>query len=236
MGAHRRSAAVATIALLGAVACVPPRVLPLSGVPTTMHLPTATLPPGHERLVFRWHYHDPDIEAVGDGSARLAAPDSARLDFVADHGMGGGYALLFGDTLVAPSAGVFRRYLPPVPLLWAGVGRLAVPPAVDTVVRLDGDTLRADIGALAAQAATAHGGGDRQPVWRVAFVAGQLVALARLTGGRVREAVTRRPESEGSGGSEVKYDALGGRRTLTLTRVRSEAVSGFDEAIWRRRR
>jgi len=231
----RAGAWAATIALVGAMACVPPRALPLSGMPTTMHLPSATLHPGHERLVYRWRYHDQDVDAMGDGSARLAAPDSARLDFVVDHGMGGGYALLFGDTLVAPATGTFRRYLPPVPLLWAGVGRLAVPPALDTVVRLDGDTLRADIGASAAQAAMARGG-KSGPVWRVAFVAGQLVGLARLTGGRVRELVMRKPETEGSGDGEVRYEALGGRRTLTLTRVRSEAVPGFDAAIWHRRR
>lgn len=223
--------------------CVPPRALPLRGVPTPIALPRATLPPGYERVIFRWRYRDPDIEAVGDGAARVAPPDSARIDFVADHGMGGGYALLLDDTLVAPGAGAFRRYLPPIPLLWASLGRLAVPPAADTVVRLDGDTLRADIGAAAAAAAASEPGRSKGVfVWRVAFVDGRLVALARLSGGRIREMVTRHvapPTSSGVGGvseGDVRYEAAGGRRALTLTRVRSESVPKFDESIWRARR
>src|SRR5919202_761827 len=59
---------------------------------------------------------------------------------------------------------------PPPPLLGAGLGRLAVPAAPDTVARVDGDTVRADIG--------------RTTKFRAAFVGGELVGLERLERGR----------------------------------------------------
>ncbi len=251
----RRWLALVAVLGVGAIAaCVPPKALPLRGTPTGARIPSTELPPGHQKVLFRWRYQDPDIEAVGAGAARVAAPDSVRLDFIADHGMGGGYALLFDDTLVAPgAAGAARRYLPPKPLLWAALGRLAVPPAPDTIVRLDGDTLRADIGSVATLAVDSQGrgtgGSGTGPVWRAAFVDGRLVALARLSGGRVREFVTRKvpvgacrastdPATSGAGddGGVIRYNALTGQRTLMLTRVRCEAASGFDAEIWRARR
>src|SRR5262249_32491394 len=132
-------------------ACVPPRVLPLRGEPTTIALPAAEVPPGHTRTTFNWHYSDPQLELLGEGQARGAAPDSARFDFLGNQGAGASYALLFGDKISAPTASsrALHHYLPPAPLLWAALGRFAVPPARDTLIRLDGDTLRADIGVVA---------------------------------------------------------------------------------------
>ncbi len=106
-----------------------------------------------------------------------------------------------------------RRFLPPVPLLWAAFGRLAVPAAPDTVARLAGDTLRADIG--------------RDPVWRVSFVGDRLVALDRIDDGRVIESVIR--DADG----DVRYDHRGDRRALLISISRSERTSAFDASIWR---
>ena len=107
----------------------------------------------------------------GEGTARIADPDSARLDFVVDGGFGGGWAVLVGDQLSIPGPDVVRRLIPPAPLLWATLGRLAVPPARDTTARMVGDTLRADIG------------GD--PTWRVTFAGTQLSRVERIDGGRI---------------------------------------------------
>ena len=131
-------------AMVAAAACAP-KALPLRGVPAPVSaIPAATLPPGHRRLMFHWEYRDRDVSIKGDGAARIASPDSARLDFVVSGGLGSGHALLLGDTVVAPGGDLVRRTLPPSPLVWAALGRLAVPAAPDTVVRVDGDTIQAD--------------------------------------------------------------------------------------------
>jgi hypothetical protein len=231
-GAARRSTPWAgrlagAAALLACASCVPPRASPLAGAPTTRPLPRTAVPPGHTRIRFRWNYTDPNLELAGDGQARIAAPDSARLDFVIDQGAGGGFALLFGDTLLAPTASsrAIHHYLPAGPMLWAALGRVAVPAAPDTVIRLDGDTLRADIGTRTGKAL--------KVAWRIAFVGTRFLTLERVSGGRVRERVTRAgPEGPG----DIIYERLGATRTLTLTKVHSDSVAAFDPAIWQRRR
>jgi len=214
--------AMAFLAGSAVAGCLPPRALPLPGLPApTGVLPVAVarLPAGYHRIRFRWRFSDTRFSATGDGAARIAFPDSARLDFFAAGPLGGsGRALLFDDTLVAPGGGGARRYLPTTPFLWATVGRLAVPPASDTLVRVDGDTVRADIGPALAGNGT---------VWRVAFAAGELTSLARLSGGRVRETVARDVER-----GRVRYENTGAHRSLTLTQVRSEAVPAFDSSVW----
>lgn len=199
-------------AIVLAVAACAPRVRPLVGTPMVDRLPESTLPPGHTRLVFRWEYDDPIFSARGEGVARIAPPDSVRLDFFADGGMGGGYAILLGERLTTPADDGARRYLPPVPLLWAALGRLQVT-GTDTTARFADDTLRADIG--------------RAPVWRAAFAGASLVSLQRIEGNRLRESVRR-------DSSVVIYRNFGARRRLTLTIQRRIADPPFDEAIWHR--
>jgi hypothetical protein len=214
--------AVGLLLAVTGLGCLPPRAMPLRGVPAptgALPLAAASLPLGYHRLRFHWRFSDSRFSASGDGAARVAYPDSARLDFVAGGPLGGsGRALLFDDTLVAPGSGGARRYLPATPLLWATLGRLAVPTARDTIVRVDGDTVRADIGP------TLSGDGS---VWRAAFAGGTLTSLARLSGGRVRETVKRDMER-----GRIQYGNGDAHRSLTLTQVRSEAVAAFDSSIW----
>ena len=200
------------LAFIALAACAP-RARPLAGLPVpSARVPAGQLPPGHQHVVFRWKYEDPDMSARGEGVARIAPPDSARLDFFVDPGMGAGYALLIGDRLDAPGIALVRRYLPPPPLLWASLGRLRVPPAADTVARVDGDTIRADIG--------------RATIWRVTFAGERLVRVERIEDGRVVERMVR------SADDDVRYDHLGARRSLTLTVTRRSEVVPFDATIW----
>ena len=153
---HSFLARAGTAAIVVLVAGCAPRARPLAGLPVTAaRVPAAQLPPGHHHVVFRWSYEDADMNAKGEGVARVAAPDSARMDFFVDPGLGAGYALLIGDELDAPGIALVRRYLPPPPMLWATLGRFNVPAAADTLARVDGDTVRADIG--------------RAPTWRATF-------------------------------------------------------------------
>ena len=199
--------------LILALAACSRAVAPLRGTPA----PPSSIPrfelTGARQIVFRWEYNEEWIVARGEGVARLVAPDSARLDFFADGGFGSGHALLFGDRVLAPGGDLVRNMLPSPPMLWAAVGRLAVPPANDTVATVDGGLLRADIG--------------RDPRWRVTISDGRFAALEYLRNERVSESIAR--AADGS----VRYANTRARRTLRITITRAEIVTGFDASIWR---
>ena len=148
----------------------------------------------------------------GEGVARMAAPDSVRLDLFLGGGFGGGRAYLIGDRLDAPGGDMVKRYLPPAPLLWAAFGRLRVPNVPDTTARVDGKTLRADIG--------------RNPQWRASVVEGQLVRLERIDDGRLQEWVERRASGT------VLYKHEVSKRTLTIRITRTDDNAAFDATIW----
>jgi hypothetical protein len=194
------------------LAACTPRAAPLKGVlAPDRALPSIAMASGHRHFVFRWDYQEGDIAARGDGSIRTAAPDSARLDFFLGGGLGAGGAILIGDSLRTPHADLARRYIPPAPLMWAALGRLAIPPLADTVVRVDGELTRADIG--------------RPLQWRVAIRGDTLVELDHVSDGKITESLTR-----GANGT-LTFHVPGARRTLQLTIIREEPGS-FDASIW----
>ncbi len=198
-------------------ACTPrPKAGALVGAPTPARLPRADLPRAPQQIAFKWRYAEVEgFGAKGEGVARTAAPDSARLDFFLEGGFGGGgWAILVGDQLRIPGPDFVRRFVPPAPMLWAALGRLALPAAQDTTARLSGDTLRADIGT--------------DPVWRVTFAGDRLARVDHIEGGRVVEWFTRSPDGL------LKYVNEGGRRSLELEITRVQEVPGHDSAIWRR--
>ena len=198
-------------ALLAAIACAP-AAAPLKGVlAPDRSLPALTLPPGHRHIVFKWDYEEGEVAARGDGSVRIAPPDSARLDFFLGGGLGAGAAVLIGDSLRTPNVELARRYIPPTPMMWASLGRLAIPALRDTVVRLDGDLLRADVG--------------RPAQWRVAIRGDTLVGLEHISDGKIIESFSR-----GANGV-LTYEAPGARRRLRLTILREQPGS-FNAAIW----
>ena len=191
--------------------CVP-KAHALPGIPTPASLPPIEIPRGHTRYVFDWKYEDPDIHASGDGALRTAYPDSARLDLFIGGGMGTGGAVLIGDQLYAPGPDGLRRVIPPPPLLWAALGRVAVPAAADTNGRLDGDTLRADIG--------------RGNVWRVTIAGGALRRLERIDDGRSVQSVIRADDRH------VRYFDAASRRSLELVITSVDSNADFDASIW----
>ncbi|HEX4683706.1 MAG TPA: hypothetical protein VH277_13395 [Gemmatimonadaceae bacterium] len=196
-------------------ACVP-RLSPLTGAAApASRLPKPSLV-GHQHIVFNWELQDRDMVGRGDGVARLAAPDSGRLDFFLAGGFGGGAAVLLGDSLRLPPSAVgdlVNRIVPPAPLLWASLGRAALPNLPDTVIRVDGTTLRADVGSPVA--------------WRLTFHGDTLVRAERVDNGRVAEWVDRTDPAH------VRYRNESARRSLQLTITRTTEVPGFDASIWR---
>ncbi|HVF38498.1 MAG TPA: hypothetical protein VM939_01275, partial [Gemmatimonadaceae bacterium] len=149
--------------------------------------------------------------AKGEGAIRVASPDSARVDLFLEGGIALGRAVLIGDRLRATNQERVERVLPPPPMMWAALGRLAIPPLPDTVVTTEGDVIRADIG--------------RPAAWRVTIRGNRLMQLARLNSGRIVEVVTR------DEGGRLLYE-VPGRRKLWLGITRDEEVASFDAAIW----
>ncbi len=193
--------------------CAPPRVVALPGTLAPIRqLPHGALPDGRRKVVFQWELHDGEIGARGDGVARIASPDSVRLDFFLAGGFGSGVAVLTGDSLQMPGPDMVRKLVPPRPLLWASLGRFDVPSERDTVVRVDGNLVRADIGS---------------PVhWRATFRGDTLTRLERIDGGRLQEWVER------SADQKVLYRNEAARRSLSLVIQRSDAAAPFDPSIW----
>lgn len=207
-----RRLAVAAVAMV-VVACVP-RLSPLTGAPLpTSAMPRPGIPTGHHKIVFNWELSEHEINTRGEGAARIAHPDSARLDFFLGGGVGGGFAILIGDSLAAPGGDMVQRLVPPPTLLWAALGRAAVPNLPDTAVRLEGSVLRADIG--------------RPIAWRLTFRGDTLSRAERVDNGKVAEWVERIDSTH------VRYRNEGSRRSLTLSIIRREEASAFDASIWR---
>lgn len=196
-----------------------PGIGPLAGLPATVSLPRTPLPPGSRLIVFRWTFSDRFFSARGDGVARIAPPDSVRLDFFADGGLGGGYAIVLGDSIYTPAGDQARRYLPPIQLLWAAFGTLRLAGA-DTILRVDGDTLRADIVSDTLSSPTPA------TFWRVAFADRWLARLERVADRRLVEFVER-PDT-----LNVSYRNHSARRSLGLTIQRVTRDASFDPAIW----
>jgi len=198
-----------------AIACVP-KLTPLSGTDVPANrLPRTQLPPGHRKILFNWDMQDGEMSARGDGAARIAAPDSARLDFFLAGGFGNGAAVLIGDSLRTPgglAADLAMRLIPPPPMLWAVLGRVALPNLPDTAIRVEGNVLRADIG--------------RPVAWRFTFRGDTLTRAEHVESGRVTEWVERADPSH------IRYRSETGRRTLQLTVTQTEEVSGLDAGIW----
>lgn len=189
-----------------------PRAGPLTGVPIAAGVPDTRLAPGYRRLIFGWEYKERVFSGKGEGVARIAPPDSVRIDLFLGNGTSAGYLILIGDSLRAIARDDARESFPPQALLWAALGVVRVT-APDTAARQDGDTLRVEIGT--------------DPIWRMAFGAGRLAYMGRITGGRIEEMVERRDTTR------VVYRQPGAGRSLVLTMRQFIKETGFDAAIWR---
>jgi hypothetical protein len=199
-------------AIISIVAGCAPKAAPLGGAPAPERaIPRIELAPGHKRIVFRWDYEENSLIAHGEGAIRVASPDSARVDLFLNGGILVGRAILIGNTLKATNQDQVEKFLPPPPMMWAALGRLAIPALPDTVVTVDGDVLHAEIG--------------RPAAWRVTIKGMRLMQLARLNGGRIVELVTR------DDGGRLLYE-VPGRRKLWLGITRDEEVPAFDASIW----
>ncbi len=207
---------VRALGVAGLVSACAPKLAPLvnaTPVPERQPLPALELPRHSQRVVFTWRLQESELEVRGDGAARIAAPDSARIDLFVAGGLGNGAAWIIGDDMRIEVPDALRRVLPPPAFLWAALGRFAIPPGKDTLVVRTDSTVTAEIGP--------------SPRWRLAIRGGRITRLERAEGDKVVDRLERRPD-----GSLVYFHAPT-RRQLTLTTTRVDSVAPFDAAIWK---
>ncbi|MCU0618336.1 MAG: hypothetical protein MUF40_00270 [Gemmatimonadaceae bacterium] len=212
--ADRRRVALGLLALAAGLGACVPRVAPLVGAtrPVTP-LPRLELPAHHQRVVFRWRIRESELEVRGDGAARIAPPDSARLDLFVAGGLGSGAAWVVGDDLrLGPAPEALRRALPPPVFLWAALGRFALPPGRDTLLVSTDSTLVIEIGPT--------------PRWRAELRGGRLVRLERVEGEKLVDRLERRADGA------LAYLHAPTRRQLFLDVQRTDSVAPFDADIW----
>ena len=205
---------MALVVLLGAAAACVPRVAPLVGATRPAEpLPRLELPPHHQRVVFRWRIRESELEVRGDGAARIAPPDSARLDLFVAGGLGSGAAWVVGNEIrLGPAPEALRRALPPPVFLWAALGRFDLPAGRDTVVVRTDSTLLVEIGP--------------SPRWRAELRGGRIVRLERVDGEKLVDRLERRADGA------LVYLHAPTRRQLTLDVQRTDSVPAFDADIW----
>jgi len=117
---------------------VAPSVLPLGMGPATPEQVAGWVAAGaadrNRHLKFKFKFKDPKGKVGGRGAARVAAPDSLRLDMQGPFGLGKGAAMVNGDStewIKGPEA--IKRIVPDFRLMWSMLGFTRPPPEGSTL-------------------------------------------------------------------------------------------------------
>ncbi|MDQ2670679.1 MAG: hypothetical protein M3Y31_08615 [Gemmatimonadota bacterium] len=103
-----------------------------------------TRPDAHQIYRYRWLYRDERSSIGGRGSARVAPPDSVRLDVSLALGVGSGSGVVVNDTMLwGRPQELLARFVPDYNLMWAMFGVARQPPAGATITGADQGSSRA---------------------------------------------------------------------------------------------
>jgi len=98
----------------------------------------STRPPAQQVYRFKWLLRDERGSAGGRGAARVAPPDSMRLDVAGPFGSGMASAVVVADRAVwTEPADAIARLVPNYPLMWAMFGVARMPAEGDSVRALE---------------------------------------------------------------------------------------------------
>ena len=178
-------------------------------------------------LRFRWRYRDERRSGGGRGTARLAPPDSLRVDWAAVLGLASGAAVVVGDSLLwADPKENFPTSIPPaVQLAWTALG--VIRPPLTTM-------------------AVSGGRDSTRTVWRYADGRDTIDFRLQATDPRTLESEWRRDQHVmarsrtvlGPAGlpQSVRVDVPERPARFELTFVAVDTMATFPPALWRSRR
>lgn len=178
-------------------------------------------------LRFRWRYRDDRRSGGGRGTARVAPPDSVRVDWATSLNIKTGAAVVVGDSLqwADPEEDYPSSVTPAVQLVWTALG-VVRPPGAATTVFGAGDSIRA--------------------VWRYAGEHDTVDFRQSLGAVRTLEAEWRRDGTViargrtvlGLGGlpESARIDVPRRSARFELTFVAVDSGATFAPALWRSRR
>jgi hypothetical protein len=182
----------------------------------------ASRPTGHRMIRFRWQLQDDRGAAGGRGTARIAAPDSVRLDVVGPLGAGRGAAVVVGDSAQwTDPPDIIERLVPSYPLMWAMFGVERMPPSEAALRGVS------DSGGTAWQWAA---GADTVSYIRRTAPA-RLIAESRQAGKVVGRVETELDPDGRPTSSRLTVPSVPARLTLTFTA--SAPSESFPSGLWR---
>ncbi len=185
-----------------------------------------TLPARPTAIRFRWKYRDERLRAGGRGMARIAPPDSLRLDYATALNLATGAGVVVGDSVLwADPSKDFHSLVRAVPMLWAAFGMVRPPAdgaATFGLARTDGAVFRFVTGGDTLEyVASAGGPRTLQAEWRRH---GAVVARSRTQlDGHAMPASAR-----------IDFPEAPARFEVTVVAVDTAAV--IPPVLWRSRR
>jgi hypothetical protein len=226
-GSGRRSY-LAAAALLAVTAC---RVAPAVPTPAGAFTPLSvaafesvaerTVPRRRELVTFHWRFDAGEGPVKGRGAARVAPPDSLRLDFGVPV-LGRATLVLAGDSAWSQPPGMVEHALPQRALVWALFG----------VVRLGEDVDAIERGTTSDGRALLRLSGADGMVTTLVLRNGALLGAFAARGGRTVGSLTLFRGTDGEVERAQTVDLEHGAR-FEVTVDRREASEAFPSAIWR---
>ncbi|HEX4633684.1 MAG TPA: hypothetical protein VH163_07630, partial [Gemmatimonadales bacterium] len=120
--------------MTAATACRPSTLAPAALAPASADSARGwaltTAPKHGAGIRFKWRYEDRKLNAAGRATARVAPPDSVRLDYAATLGLSSGAGVVVGDSVIwADPDQDFRSFIRGVRVFWATLGVARPAPA-----------------------------------------------------------------------------------------------------------